>query len=230
MEKLIALLVKGESFLLFREGKVILVDGGYNGKVLAGAIEKVCPGLNTIDIVVCTHSDRDHAGGFLSFAEYFRGHIEEFWLPGIWQGIITKLEVEPHSVFEGLKHEFLKMVKDVESVARSSGDSLKEKLDSLAIEQRRIKAKEQPLSPLEDIRAVEDDEDKVIRRYMLSNGFYCRSGAIIKDLRSVVYRARASSAIVSDLANYWLNLINSARIIWAIAAQACIAWKQDSLL
>ncbi|WP_422631501.1 MBL fold metallo-hydrolase [Pseudomonas hunanensis] len=64
MEKLIALPVKGESFLLFRDGKVILVDGGYNGKVLAGAIEKVCPGLNYIDIVVCTHSDRDHAGGF----------------------------------------------------------------------------------------------------------------------------------------------------------------------
>ncbi|WP_123528858.1 MBL fold metallo-hydrolase [Pseudomonas fluorescens] len=220
MEKLVALPVKGESFLLFRDGKVILVDGGYNGKVLAGAIEKVCPGLDYIDIVVCTHSDRDHAGGFLSFAEYFRGHIEEFWLPGIWQGIIKKLEVEPRSVFEGLKHELFKMVKDVESISKSPGDSLKEKLDSLAIEQRRIKAKEQSLSPLEDIHSVEDDEDKAIKRYMLANRFYHSSEDVVKDSRSAVYRARASRTIASGLANYWLDLINSARIIWAIAAQA----------
>jgi len=220
MEKLIALPIKGESFLLFRNGKIILVDGGYNGKVLAGAIEKVCPGLNYIDIVVCTHSDRDHAGGFLTFAEHFRGHIEEFWLPGVWQGIIKKLEVEPRSVFEGLKLELFEIARHLESVARLPGDSLKEKLDLLVLEQRRAKVQDRSFSLQEDTPSVEGVNDKIINHYTYFGRFNRYSESIFKDSRSAVYKARTSRAVTLELADYWLDLVNSARIIWSIAAQA----------
>lgn len=40
MDQVVALPIAGESFLLFRDGKVILVDGGYNSGNLVEAIEK----------------------------------------------------------------------------------------------------------------------------------------------------------------------------------------------
>lgn len=63
MEKLIALPIKGEAFLLIRDGKTVLVDGGYNSHDLSRALKVHVPGLKKIDIVICTHADRDHAGG-----------------------------------------------------------------------------------------------------------------------------------------------------------------------
>ena len=63
MDKLTALPLKGESFLLRRDDYTILVDGGYGSKPLLTALKKLREPVAYIDVVVCTHADMDHAGG-----------------------------------------------------------------------------------------------------------------------------------------------------------------------
>lgn len=216
MDKLIALPIKGESFLLFRNGKVILVDGGYNSRNLASALEKVSPGLTHIDIVVCTHSDRDHAGGLQQITRYFGGTIGEFWLPGIWSGIIQQFRGSPRHVFEGLKREFEGLIEHLGSAAIWSGSSIKDRLDTMAVEQRRNR--DGGLQPSFDEHPQRKGES--LDLYRIRNPFDYWSSYLVRDARSVVYKARATRKVSYDLANYWLSLIKSAAIIWTIAAQA----------
>lgn len=97
----------GEAFLLQTEhaGRacVILVDSGTRAgrgghHPLATAIKNVAPDLRRIDIAVCTHQDRDHAGGFQNFADiwYSEGHeIGEYWLPGRWAPAVPGVLQDP---------------------------------------------------------------------------------------------------------------------------------------
>jgi len=89
-------LSSGESFLLRTtdsagRDRTILVDGGIRhgkkSRELAKKLKEVGPRISHIDIVVCTHSDADHAQGLWHFADdwYDMGRtIGEFWLPGRW--------------------------------------------------------------------------------------------------------------------------------------------------
>ena len=65
MNRLLALPTSGESFLLQRGSKNILVDGGYGYRRLADTLSSPSVGVQHLDIVVCTHADMDHAGGLV---------------------------------------------------------------------------------------------------------------------------------------------------------------------
>ena len=76
VDQLMALPITGELFLLRRGEHYILVDGGGRtiarthdvaGRALAAALKRLTPSLTKIDIVVCPHSDSDHALPLLSF-------------------------------------------------------------------------------------------------------------------------------------------------------------------
>lgn len=71
--RLLALPVLGESFLLQRDGKNILVDGGFSSSRLIRALQATNVDVNQLDIVVCTHADRDHAGGLKN--QIGRAHV-----------------------------------------------------------------------------------------------------------------------------------------------------------
>jgi hypothetical protein len=102
-------LSSGESFILEtdHDGKrmVILVDGGQSTAVGASknglyqAIREHCPGVeDRIDIAICTHRDKDHAGGFPSFTRTWLSEgntIGEFWLPGGWAGAVEYALTNP---------------------------------------------------------------------------------------------------------------------------------------
>ncbi|WP_217619573.1 MBL fold metallo-hydrolase, partial [Achromobacter sp. GbtcB20] len=78
-----ALPIKGESYLLQYMGKLILVDGGYTGSSLALALKKQLGKPNIhLDVVVCTHNDKDHAGGLTDLLDRPGITASEFWLPG----------------------------------------------------------------------------------------------------------------------------------------------------
>jgi hypothetical protein len=96
----------GEAFLLEtqHDGKnwAILVDSGYleggTPNPLVDAINKASPGLQRIDIAICTHHDADHVSGFKNLADEWCGAgrtIGEFWLPGRWAAALPKLLLDP---------------------------------------------------------------------------------------------------------------------------------------
>lgn len=95
MDKLTALPVKGESFLLRRKDFTILVDGGYGSKPLLAALSKLREPVTHVDVVVCTHADNDHAGGLTTLLDTGRLTVGEFWLPGSWSDSVPTLLLEP---------------------------------------------------------------------------------------------------------------------------------------
>ncbi|MDP9933497.1 MBL fold metallo-hydrolase [Variovorax paradoxus] len=106
MDKLVALPVKGESFLLRRRSQNILVDGGYSSQGLASALSGPDVGVSHLNIVVCTHADRDHAGGLTDLLEGGAITADEFWLPGAWSDALPELLRHPDRVVDALVAEF----------------------------------------------------------------------------------------------------------------------------
>ncbi|MFE3897193.1 MULTISPECIES: MBL fold metallo-hydrolase [unclassified Priestia] len=93
MTKLTTFNVQGDAFLLEKkmEGEekcYFLVDGGENEKF--AQIHKKKFKKKEIKIVVCTHTDTDHANGIISyFQEGFT--CEELWLPALWTSNLSKI-------------------------------------------------------------------------------------------------------------------------------------------
>ena len=105
MERLLALPTRGESFLLQRGGKNILVDGGYGYSKLANALSSPTVGVQHLDIVVCTHADIDHAGGLVELLDKSQITVGEFWLPGEWGDVLPDLLQDSGGVMTGLLNE-----------------------------------------------------------------------------------------------------------------------------
>lgn len=74
----------GDSFLLEKHGKKIIVDGGGSQKYLRNYLKHKAK-IDNIDVVVCTHNDIDHSGGILGLldASCCIG-VNEVWLPASW--------------------------------------------------------------------------------------------------------------------------------------------------
>lgn len=80
---------QGDAFMLERDGKRILVDGGKSSTKLMGLL--AAEAVEHIDIVVCTHNDQDHAEGLAGLLENDVFSIGEVWLPGRWSERIVDL-------------------------------------------------------------------------------------------------------------------------------------------
>jgi hypothetical protein len=105
MNRLLALPTSGESFLLQRGSKNILVDGGYGYRRLADTLSSPSVGVQHLDIVVCTHADMDHAGGLVKLLDKSPITVGEFWLPGEWGDVLPGLLQDPEGVMTGLLEE-----------------------------------------------------------------------------------------------------------------------------
>ncbi|MBR8248462.1 MBL fold metallo-hydrolase [Burkholderia cenocepacia] len=111
MKRITALPIKGESYLLEYVGKRVLVDGGYTGAALAPVLKKQLGGPNVhLDVVVCTHSDNDHAAGLTTLLDQPGITASEFWLPGSWKESVKELVEETELFYKGL----VKEIKDVD--------------------------------------------------------------------------------------------------------------------
>lgn len=169
---------------------------------------------------MCTHSDQDHAGGLQNISRYFTGSIGEFWLPGIWSGIIRNLKSNPREVFEGLSEEINKVIDQLDLGVIWSEENIKPILEALAVEQRRHNEREErPKIAVEEMM----HEPKSERFFDILN--YSRrcgrwSCGLVQSSRREVYKAYADCKVSIGLAKCWLDLIDSAVIMWSIAAQA----------
>ncbi|HBP6016939.1 TPA: MBL fold metallo-hydrolase [Pseudomonas aeruginosa] len=235
MEKLIALPIKGESFLLRRAGKTVLVDGGYNSLELSRALKAHAPDLQKIDIVVCSHADRDHAGGLINLISTSGLSVGEFWLPGTWGDSIPELINDPESTVSGLLSELdqcptgwpIETQKDHEAVAHH--------FETKAAEERRAVYSERlvhdfsrdevpqsvdPLwNPLHQAGESLDGSDYRPLSYT-ERRLFTRSGRAFEKGRRKIRDRRRNGTVSPQVASYWLELIDAAQAIRAIAVQA----------
>lgn len=92
--RLVALPVAGDAFLLVRNDDAVLVDGGKNGKRLHKSLLSELPQPLAIRRIICTHNDADHAEGLAEMLEDFGRYklkVDEVWLPGSWADPAAKM-------------------------------------------------------------------------------------------------------------------------------------------
>lgn len=136
MKRITALPIKGESYLLEYVGKRILVDGGYSGSSLAPALKKLLGEQNIhLDVVVCTHSDNDHAGGLTDLLDQPGVTASEFWLPGSWKESVKELAEETDLFYKELVRE-VKDGRGIESLCSGDNEEIDRKLARLTADVR----------------------------------------------------------------------------------------------
>ncbi|HBO2993431.1 TPA: MBL fold metallo-hydrolase [Pseudomonas aeruginosa] len=236
MDKLIALPIKGESFLLRRGGKAVLVDGGYNSRDLASALKTHAADLKRIDIVVCTHADRDHAGGLSDLIRTSGLTVGEFWLPGSWADSIPELITEPRATIKGLVSELDKLPWQLQR-RRGDAEEIADFLEARAAEERKVLHRERLWS--ESILEVGQDASDgrwgslIQLRDAFVNNERIPPRAFEEWIRHTgrdafewgrrqIRRRQDRYTVSYDAASYWLELIHTAQLIHAIAAQALI--------
>lgn len=240
MEKLIALPIKGEAFLLIRDGKTVLVDGGYNSHDLSRALKVHVPGLKKIDIVICTHADRDHAGGLTTLIDASGLTVGEFWLPGTWVDSIPELIKSPQSTMKGLLSELDRPLQGWFRDFPADADAVAHHFEKVATAERReansqrqdydFKEGEVPFP----YSSLKNDLELEIERYWYETLNFeadyrnqrryrkqlSRTDRAFESGRSQIRYRKSKGRVSPAVANYWLELIDAAQAIRAIAAQA----------
>lgn len=91
---------QGDAFFLDKAGLTVLIDGGRSTQGFPTQFQEVTK-RDSVDILVCTHNDADHALGVLGF---LRSGLtcKEVWLPGSWTDRLEDLLLHPESFTEEL--------------------------------------------------------------------------------------------------------------------------------
>jgi hypothetical protein len=250
MDHLIALPVKGEAFLLRRGIHSILVDSGWNGLALSQALNANDPNLSRLDIVVCTHADRDHATGFATFFEHwFSGgsscvpprSVGQLWLPGRWADIISELLRTPDTVVNGLITQLDQICAEQPDFSRFHEGS--EGLENILAERVRAERGEKRTQAPDRYASLDDspfqfgfddpDIDLGVSAPSEEPGWLRELRAVLDNIpstsaaaklfqsgRNRIHNRKRRGSVGEPLADYWLGLIDAAANIRAIAATA----------
>ena len=232
-DMLMALPIRGESFLLRRSGKHVLVDGGYKGDKIARVLENQIQDVPFLDVVVCTHGDSDHVGGLPPLLKEWSGRIGQMWLPGRWVNVAPQLVVDPAEFFKQLICELDVELKepseDVTSIIREiegatgQWDVWKDTDVSSSDHDTR------PIDewvygtdlPFDKIEKKQEPEwfDKLRRSDLVSSE--TASSAVASARRKARYRLnKGTSGMNVRIAEYWLGLIETAEAIRKVAIEA----------
>lgn len=85
---------QGDAFLVSRESSSALIDGGRSRRELRHLLSQAGR-PKTLDVVVCTHNDADHANGLIGLLNDNVVRVAEVWLPGQWTTRLLDLLVVP---------------------------------------------------------------------------------------------------------------------------------------
>ncbi|NKF73009.1 hypothetical protein GO294_00219 [Ralstonia solanacearum] len=221
MNKLLALPIPGESFLLRRGEHNILVDGGYGSQALISALSAPGVGVNHLHIVVCTHADRDHAGGLTDLLDRAPSlQVDELWLPGAWSETLPGLLRNPRRVMDALIAELEEFAPDDAGSPDQDDDAFEARVHARIAKQRRNARGEQQNTRFGTTRRdgktgltwlkeqAENVELDAAYTKVFANG-----------RRSVRYRAAKMQLNIRWTA-FWIGLIDTAERIRKIAVQA----------
>ncbi|HHW41582.1 MAG TPA: MBL fold metallo-hydrolase [Syntrophomonadaceae bacterium] len=91
---------QGDAFFLDNASTTILIDGGRSTQGFPAQFQKVTE-RESVDILVCTHNDADHANGILGFLQSGLT-CNEVWLPGSWTDRLEDILLHPSKFIEEL--------------------------------------------------------------------------------------------------------------------------------
>ncbi len=246
MDRLLALPIRGESFLLQRGKHNILVDGGWEGDNISQVLDKHVPSLKMIHVVVCSHGDEDHAGGLPALLRSRSEGIGQVWLPGRWADVIPELLRDPKKFVSGLIAELdtLASGDDRSFVMSESADQIAEILEAkIRAERNEARRTSRDLEPIVSLSAdrsetlddpfddepidlgamepIDDPEWFAPFRHAAADifGDDTARSAFNSGLGRIRNR-RYTQKIGQALAGYWLGLIKTAKFIYKIAEQA----------
>ena len=233
-DMVLALPVQGESFLLRREGRAALVDGGLPSDRIANTLRQHVRDVKNLDIVLCTHGDRDHAGGLPNLIDSWAGRIDQLWLPGRWVDVIPPLARDPARFLSELVGELDAELKAPSDLVR---DAIRDADDeALPIDRSDIRSTPQS----RDAGAADgwfdgvdeawaDDEPPrepewfgTLRRAKEELASDDDASRAFDAARRKVRRRhkRLTSIVGARIALYWLDLIETAKAIRGIAIAA----------
>ncbi|RKQ60807.1 metallo-beta-lactamase superfamily protein [Vogesella indigofera] len=226
MNKLLALPVAGDSFLLRRGDRNILVDGGYGSRALIAALSAPSVAVNHLHIVVCTHADKDHAGGLTDLLEKSSVRVDEFWLPGSWADSLPALLQSPQRVVDILVAELDEFSSEEAYNHDEDDDKFESRVHARIAEERR----NFQLNRVGDgVRADPERQDmesglawlktQAANLELDAANATASAKAFIRGRRLVRYRA-ARRALDRRWAAFWISLIDTAERIRKIAVQA----------
>ena len=209
VDRLVALPVAGESFLLHRDDMSVLVDGGHSSKLLAKELKAYDPEMKLIDIVVCTHADADHAGGLGNLIDESGLKIGEFWLPGQWIDSVEELLATPRTVADGLVRELDEIVCGFPDRQHQEDDldSVAAILDKEVIAERRRRRSDHVNSERPKDRPGSKEFDRLREEYSDIPKVDKAAKSAFESARQRVKYRRRTQVIPTDLADYWLGPI-----------------------
>ena len=241
-QRVVALPTIGESFLLQRDGFSILIDSGWKKDKLANKLACHLPGLECIDIAVCTHADGDHANGFPTLLDDWEKireakHplVKQFWLPGTWSGVFRQLIQNREDFADKLIKEMEELIEQYPNVDSNTqidkaigiNKNNDDKPNTNARDQSITEEKFNPEIAMQDInRSIERDAEpdwmKKLRNEFNDRISTQKEERFRENLRSrVKYRMnRAHASAHKSVGEYWLELIDTADVIRKIALSA----------
>jgi len=232
MNKLVALQVSGDSFLLRRDDRNILVDGGYGSGALIAALSSPSVALNYLHIVVCTHADKDHAGGLTDLLDKSSVRVGEFWLPGAWSDSLPELLKSPHLVVDALVAELDDFILEEARDRHQSEDEYEEddKFElrvhaRIAEERRKIQREFRGDVVRAEPEQRDDEAGLVWLKEQAANleldavNDAASAKAFSRGRRLIRYRA-STQQLDQQWSAFWVSLIDTAERIRKIAVQA----------
>lgn len=233
-DMVLALPLKGESFLLRRRGCTVLVDGGLPSDGIANVLKRHAWDVQRLNVVLCTHGDRDHAGGLPDLLNSWAGRIEQLWLPGRWVEVVPQLANDPAGFLAEL-------VRELDAQLKAPSDHIRGMIhdeDDEALRRDRREILNAPPSRdggfadgwLDDVDRAFDPKDlprepewfNTLRRAaeeLANDGVASRTFEAAR--RRVKRRhKRLVSKLEARIALYWLDLIETAKAIRGIAVAA----------
>jgi competence protein ComEC len=126
---------QGDSILIQKGTKQILIDGGPGGKTELAELGKYLPYFDReIELVIATHPDRDHIAGLVEVVRNYK--IDKVLLTGAekdtevykaWQDVLSYNKVEILEVWRGAEVKFddvhIKILNPAGKISADTGDS-----------------------------------------------------------------------------------------------------------
>lgn len=227
MDKLVALPISGDSFLLRRRNRNILVDGGHSSRALIGALSAPSVAVLHLHVVVCTHADKDHAGGLTDLLDESSVRVDEFWLPGAWSDSLPELLQSPQQVIDTLVAELEGLFPVEEGdLDQDDEDRFESRVNALIAEERRTNQRDRQGNVFRADPKRQDDaaglawlKKQVASLELDAANDAASARAFSRGRRLVRYRA-SKMMLDRKWVAFWVSLIDTAERIRKIAVQA----------
>jgi hypothetical protein len=155
---------QGDAFFLQRGAFAALIDGGRSRPAFATLFRETL-NRKSIDVLVCTHNDADHADGVLGFLESGLS-CGEVWLPALWQDRLDDLLMEPGAFLDELIRDVRELPQkhdesDVRIRLDRLGDQFADDGPQANDEESTIKEDGQPSAPA-SLHMEKDDDGNAV--------------------------------------------------------------------